>query len=93
MFRPFCEMLHRFSKTKPRSLHQKMWVENLCETFDMNYGERLEEAFDKNEIGIKLMHIYGQLYAFHSTKNKNMISWQNRGNHVIKTIIKWNSSN
>ena len=51
-------MLHRFSKTKPRSLHQKMWVENLCETFDMNYGERLEEAFDKNEIGIKLMHIY-----------------------------------
>ena len=51
-------MLHRFSKTKPRSLHQKMWVENLCETFDMNYGERLEEAFDKSEIGIKLMHIY-----------------------------------
>ena len=34
----------------------------------MNYGERLEEAFDKNEIGIKLMHIYGQLYAFHSTQ-------------------------
>ena len=35
-----------------------MWVENLCETFDMNYGERLEGAFDKNKIGIKLMHIY-----------------------------------
>ena len=46
-----------FSETKPRSLHQKMWVGNLCETFDMNYGERLEEAFDKNEIGIILMHI------------------------------------
>ena len=45
-----------------------MWVENLCETFDMNYGERLEGAFDKNEIGIKLMHIYSQLYAFHSTQ-------------------------
>ena len=61
-------MLHRFSKKKPRSLHQKMWVENLCETFDMNYGERLEGAFDKNEIGIKLMHIYSLLYAFHSTQ-------------------------
>ena len=55
---PFVKCCIDFLKTKPRSLHQKMWVENLFETFDMNYGERLEEAFDKNEIGIKLMHIY-----------------------------------
>ena len=50
-----------------------MWVENLCETFDMNYGERLEGAFDKNKIGIKLMHIYSQLYAFHSTTQLDSI--------------------